>query len=138
MSTATASMPTNKQRLTLNIPAELYEALEACAGRANRTLANQATIALEEFLLKTGDLSAPVKLALQGRPRKAVVKAPSITDAAPLSESRGGARSGAGKKRSPNDPLDTESHSSKDSSGLSESRSPNDVDAIGDEGEGDR
>ena len=45
---------------------------------------------------------------------------------------------GAGKKRSPNDPLDTESHSSKDSSGLSESRSPNDVDAIGDEGEGDR
>jgi hypothetical protein len=71
MTTATATMPTNKQRLTLNIPPELYEALEACADRANRTLANQATIALEEFLLKTGDLSAPVKLALQGRPRKA-------------------------------------------------------------------
>jgi hypothetical protein len=70
MITAAASMPTNKQRLTLNIPPELYEALEACADRANRTLANQATIALEEFLLKTGDLSAPVKLALQGRPRK--------------------------------------------------------------------
>jgi hypothetical protein len=71
MTTATATMPTNKQRLTLNIPPELYEALEVCADRANRTLANQATIALEEFLLKTGDLSAPVKLALQGRPRKA-------------------------------------------------------------------
>jgi hypothetical protein len=70
MSTATAAMPTNKERLTLNIPPELYAALESCAGRANRTLANQATIALEEFLLKTGDLSAPVKLALQGRPRK--------------------------------------------------------------------
>ena len=133
MSTATASMPTNKQRLTLNIPPELYEALEACAGRANRTLANQATIALEEFLLKTGDLSAPVKLALQGRPRKAVVKAPSITDAAPLSELRGGARSGAGKKRSPNDPLDVESHSSKDDGGSSDARSTADVDAIGGE-----
>jgi hypothetical protein len=71
MTTASAAMPTNKQRLTLNIPPELYEALKACADRANRTLANQATIALEEFLLKTGDLSAPVKLALQGRPRKA-------------------------------------------------------------------
>jgi hypothetical protein len=67
---STLSMPTNKQRLTLNLPPELYEALEACATRANRTLANQATIALEEFLLKTGDLTAPVKLALQGRPRK--------------------------------------------------------------------
>jgi hypothetical protein len=63
-------MPTNKQRLTLNIPSELYDALEVCAGRANRTLANQAAIALEEFLLKSGDLSSPVKLALQGRPRK--------------------------------------------------------------------
>ena len=111
MFTATASMPTNKQRLTLNIPAELYEALESCAGRANRTLSNQATIALEEFLLKTGDLSAPVKLALQGRPRKTDVKAPSITDAEPLPESRGGKRQakdkgslGAGKpRRSPND-----------------------------------
>jgi hypothetical protein len=70
MTTASAAMPTNKQRLTLNIPPELYEALETCANRANRTLANQATIALEEFLLKTGDLTAPVKLALQGRPRK--------------------------------------------------------------------
>ena len=122
MFTATASMPTNKQRLTLNIPAELYEALESCAGRANRTLSNQATIALEEFLLKTGDLSAPVKLALQGRPRK--------TDAEPLPESRGGKREGAGKKRSPNDPLDVESHLSKESGGSSESRSPNDADAI--------
>ena len=67
---STADMPTNKQRLTLNIPSELYDALEVCAGRANRTLANQAAIALEEFLLKSGDLSSPVKLALQGRPRK--------------------------------------------------------------------
>jgi hypothetical protein len=70
MPLATAAMPTNKQRLTLNIPSDLYDALEACAGRANRTLANQAAIALEEFLLKSGDLSSPVKLALQGRPRK--------------------------------------------------------------------
>jgi hypothetical protein len=70
MLSATVPMPTNKQRLTLNIPDGLYEALEACAGRANRTLANQATIALEEFLLKTGDLTTPVKLAGQGRPRK--------------------------------------------------------------------
>ena len=110
MFTATASMPTNKQRLTLNIPAELYEALEACAGRANRTLSNQATIALEEFLLKTGDLSAPVKLALQGRPRKTAVKAPPIADESePLPESRGGKRSGAGKpRRSKDDAIDND------------------------------
>jgi hypothetical protein len=82
MTTATATMPTNKQRLTLNIPPELYEALEVCADRANRTLANQATIALEEFLLKTGDLSAPVKLALQGRPRKAKEAKATSDDAA--------------------------------------------------------
>ncbi len=85
MTTVTAAMPTNKQRLTLNIPPELYEALEACADRANRTLANQATIALEEFLLKTGDLSAPVKLALQGRPRKTGAGRPKAkTDDSPI------------------------------------------------------
>jgi len=94
----TASMPTSKQRLTLNIPPELYEALEVCAGRANRTLANQATMALEEFLLKTGDLSAPVKLALQGRPRKSAVKAPPIVDAEPLPEGRGGDRKSKAQK----------------------------------------
>jgi hypothetical protein len=99
MTSVTVSMPTNKQRLTLNIPPELYEALESCAGRANRTLANQATIALEEFLLKTGDLSAPVKLALQGRPRKTAVKAPNIKDDTdPLPETTAGKRSGTGRK----------------------------------------
>lgn len=103
MTSATASMPTNKQRLTLNIPPELYKALEACAGRANRTLANQAAIALTEFLLKSGDLSDPVNLALQGRPRKSTVKAPSIIDDETLTEARGGKREGAGKKRSPSD-----------------------------------
>ena len=63
-------MPTDKQRLTLNLPPELFSALEACATRANRSLANQAAIALEEFLLKSGDLADPVKLQPQGRPRK--------------------------------------------------------------------
>ena len=70
MTTATPAMPTNKQRLTLNIPDEMYKALEACATRANRTLANQAAIALGEFLMKSGDLRTPVQLAGQGRPRK--------------------------------------------------------------------
>lgn len=70
MMTVTSLMPTNKQRLTLNIPEEMYKALEACATRANRALANQAAIALGEFLMKSGDLQAPVQLAGQGRPRK--------------------------------------------------------------------
>ena len=35
----------------------------------------------------------------------------------PLGEGRGGRREGSGKKRSPNDPLDVENHSSKDSGG---------------------
>ena len=51
-------------------------------------------------------------------------------DAEPLAEGRGGRREGSGKKRSPNDPLDVESHSSKDSGGSSESRSPDDADSI--------
>ena len=80
MSTIALKMPTNKQRITLNIPPEIFEALEACASRSNRTLANQATLALEEFLLKTGDLTAPVKLALQGRPRKGAKKAIEVSD----------------------------------------------------------
>lgn len=66
---AVESMPTNKQRLTLNLPPEMFAALEACAARANRTLANQAAIAIGEFLLKSGDLQTPVQLAGQGRPR---------------------------------------------------------------------
>ena len=80
MSSIALQMPTNKQRITLNIPPEIFEALEACASRSNRTLANQATLALEEFLLKTGDLTAPVKLALQGRPRKGAKKAIEIIE----------------------------------------------------------
>ena len=53
-------------------------------------------------------------------------------DVTPLPETRGGLRPGAGKpKRSPNDPLDVENHSSKDDGGsTAESRSPADVDAI--------
>ena len=52
--------------------------------------------------------------------------------AEPLKEGHGGKRPGAGKpKRSPNDPLDVENHSSKDDGGsTAESRSPADVDAI--------
>ena len=80
MSAIALKMPTNKQRITLNIPPEIFEALEACASRSNRTLANQATLALEEFLLKTGDLTAPVKLALQGRPRKGAKKAIEVSE----------------------------------------------------------
>lgn len=80
MSSIALKMPTNKQRITLNIPPEIFEALEACASRSNRTLANQATLALEEFLLKTGDLTAPVKLALQGRPRKGAKKAIEVSE----------------------------------------------------------
>jgi len=70
----TATMPTKKQRLTLNIPDDLYEALQKCSGRTRQTFAKQAAIALEEFLLKTGDLTAPVQLAGQGRPRKGVTE----------------------------------------------------------------
>lgn len=67
--TVTSDVPI-KHRITLTIPLELYEALEACAGRTNHTLATQASIALSDFLLKSGDLSAPVRLSNQGRPRK--------------------------------------------------------------------
>lgn len=54
-------------------------------------------------------------------------------DAKPLKDGRGGKREGAGKKRSPNDPLDVENHSSKDDCGSSEARSVADADAIGEE-----
>ena len=80
MSVIALKMPTTKHRLTLNIPPEIFLALETCANRSSRTLANQATLALEEFLLKTGDLTAPVKLALQGRPRKGTKKAIEVSE----------------------------------------------------------
>ena len=49
----------------------------------------------------------------------------------PLGEKRGGKRSGAGKpRRSPNDPLDVESHLLKDIGGSPESRSVAEADAI--------
>ena len=54
-------------------------------------------------------------------------------DTQPLRDSRGGKREGAGKKRSPNDPLDTENRSFNDGGGSSESRSVADVDVIGEE-----
>ena len=105
MSAASLEMPTDKERLTLNIPLELYKALEACAGRANRTLANQAAIALQEFLLKSGDLSSPVNLAMQGRPRKSSKAAskeahPQSPDSAaePDPDLRGGKRPNAGRR----------------------------------------
>lgn len=67
---ATSKPRVGTRRLTLTIPTEIYEALETCASRANRTLSNQAALVLGEFLLKTGDLAPPVRYALQGRPRK--------------------------------------------------------------------
>jgi hypothetical protein len=77
-------MPTSKQRLTMNIPEDLYKALSSCCGRTRQTFAKQAAIALEEFLLKTGDLSAPVNLPGQGRPRHSASAAEnSISDRKP-------------------------------------------------------
>ena len=57
------------------------------------------------------------------------------TDFEPLTEKRGGARSGAGKPKSlpPNDPADVESHLSKESGGSSDARSTADVDSGGEE-----
>jgi hypothetical protein len=74
------AMPTSKQRVTLNLPPDLYDALEACARRSNRTLANQAAMALSDFLVRTGDLSAPSLLGTPGRPRKPRAQNPEATD----------------------------------------------------------
>jgi len=99
-------------RKTFVLDERVMNALDSAAKKAGYKNANQFVEATLFNLLKlSGNLES---------------------DAEPLSESRGGKRSGAGKpRRSPNDPADTENHLTKDRAGSSESRSPADVDAIG-------
>ena len=106
-------------RKTFVLDERVMNVLDSAAKKAGYKNANQFVEATLFSLLKlSGNLEA---------------------DAEPLTEGRGGKREGAGKpKRSPNDPLDAESHLSNDGDGSAESRSVANVDAIGGEGEGDR
>jgi len=104
-----SSMP--RTRVNYRLDDRVLAALNDLAGRGKTNQFIEGL--LIDFLQKTGRLP---------------------NDFAPLTEGRGGKREGAGKpKRSIDDPLDVESHSSKDDGGSSESRSPNDADAIGGE-----
>ena len=98
-------------RKTFVLDERVMDALDSAAKKAGYKNANQFVEATLFNLLKlSGNLEA---------------------DAKPLKDGRGGSRSGAGKKRSPNEPADVESHLSKESGRSSDARSPNDADAIG-------
>ena len=107
-----SSMP--RTRVNYRLDDRVLAALNDLAGRGKTNQFIEGL--LIDFLQKTGRLPNDFK---------------------PLTEGRGGKREGAGKPKSlpPNDPLDTESHSSKDVGGSSESRSTADVDSICEETE---
>ena len=65
----TKPVPTKLQRVNVTLEPELYKALEACSERTRRTLSNQISIVVEEFLLKTGDLKEPVDRRKHGGKR---------------------------------------------------------------------
>jgi hypothetical protein len=69
LATAEKPVPTKLQRVNVTFEPELYEALEACSERCKRTLSNQVSIVVEEFLLKTGDLKEPVDRRKHGGKR---------------------------------------------------------------------
>ena len=91
-------------RKTFVLDERVMDALDSAAKKAGYKNANQFVEATLFNLLKlSGNLEA---------------------DAKPLKDGRGGSRVGAGKKRSPNDPADTEDSLSKDSGGSIDERSP--------------
>lgn len=69
LATAVKPVPTKLQRVNVTLEPELYKALEACSERTRRTLSNQISIVIEEFLLKTGDLKEPVDRRKHGGKR---------------------------------------------------------------------
>lgn len=75
------AVPTKLKRVNVTLEPELYAALEAYARRCKRSLSNQVSVVLEEVLIKTGDLPAPIE----------------------REEKRGGRRSGAGRPKKSDD-----------------------------------
>jgi metal-responsive CopG/Arc/MetJ family transcriptional regulator len=69
-------MPTELKRLSVTFETELYQALERLSTRNKRSLSNQVSVILEQALLASGDLKAPIY----------------------RQESRGGKRENAGRK----------------------------------------
>ena len=70
------TVPTKLRRISAALEPAVYEALAAYSARSKRSVSNQIAVIIEQVLLTTGDLSAPI----------------------PKPETRGGARKGAGRK----------------------------------------
>jgi hypothetical protein len=70
-------VPTKLKKLTIVLDPVLQEAIEAYALRSKRSQSNAASILLEQALIVTGDLPAPIE----------------------REEKRGGKRSGAGRPK---------------------------------------
>ena len=106
-----SSMP--RTRVNYRLDDRVLAALNDLAGRGKTNQFIEGL--LIDFLQKTGRLP---------------------NDFEPLTEKRGGVRSGAGKPKSlppTDDPADVESHLSKESGGSSDARSTADVDSGGEE-----
>ena len=114
-----------KKPFATRLDEQIMEALSAAADQKGVSIAKY----LEKLLIN--DLKTAGTLADDFKPPK--------TNWGGKRQAKDKVSLGAGKpRRSPNDPADVEKHSSKDGGGSSESRSPNDADAIGGEVEGDR
>jgi len=69
-------VPTKLKRISVALEPAVYEALVAYSARSKRSVSNQAAVIVEQVLVTTGDLGAPI----------------------PKPETRGGVREGAGRK----------------------------------------
>ena len=70
------TVPTKLKRVNVTLEPELFAALETYARRCKRSLSNQVSVILEQILISTGDLDAPIQ----------------------REEKRGGVRPNAGRK----------------------------------------
>jgi len=70
------SVPTKLKRVSVVFDEQVHQALVAYAARSKRSLSNAVSVLVEQMLVTTGDLAAPI----------------------PKAETRGGSRPGSGRK----------------------------------------
>lgn len=87
-------VPTKLNRITVALEPELYEALQAFSNRSRRSMSNQISVILEQALIATGDLKAPIaRIEKRGGKREGAGKKSKKTDDSDLTNSEGEAES---------------------------------------------
>lgn len=70
-------MPTKLRRLSTAVDPVVYEALAAYSARSRRSISNLLAMIIEQALISTGDLAAPItKPETRGGPRRGAGRKP--------------------------------------------------------------